>query len=158
MTNKKKLCRMTATKDTKNFYRRDWNAADIGTNWGRCECSSGDCRRLACDIFNQRISLKEVIPVKAILKSLIALMICGALNFGLTTDAQAADLDSIDMSAIQSQDVSRHHHHRPPPHDYGPPPRHGAWGHHYPPPHYGDYWHRTPPPPPHRMPPPPRRW
>ena len=159
MTNEKKLCRMTATKDKKNFCRRDWNAADIGTNWGRCECSSGDCRRLACNIFNQRIGLKEVIPVKAILKGLTALMICGALNFGLTTDAQAADLNSIDMSAIQSQDVSRHHHHRPPPpHDYGPPPRHGAWGHHYPPPHYGDHWRRTPPPPPHRMPPPPRRW
>jgi len=95
--------------------------------------------------------------MKRILKGLTALIICGALNFGLTTDAQAAELES--------QEVSRHHHHRPPPH-YEPPPRHGAWGHRYPPPHYGDYyrghyrddWHRTPPPP-HRMPPPPRhRW
>ena len=92
--------------------------------------------------------------MKRILKGLTALMICGALNFGLTTDAQAAELDSsIDMSGIESQEVARHHHYPPPP-DYGPPHRDGAWGHRYPPPHYGEYWHGhrdhrpLPPPPP----------
>ncbi len=98
--------------------------------------------------------------MKKILKGLVALMICGALNFGLTNDAQAAEENSsIDLNGSESQEISRRHHpdYYPP-----PPPREDRWGHRPPPPPHGDYWDNPPPPPPrhgHRPPPPPpHRW
>ena len=63
---------------------------------------------------------------------------CIALNFGLTSNAQAAELEVGDSSESAYQDM------------YGPPPP--------PPDYYDDYY---PPPPPHghrQPPPPPHRW
>ena len=101
--------------------------------------------------------------MKKFLKGLTALLICGALNFGLTLDAQATEING-----TESQKLASHHRYDPPPRGdhWGrrpPPPRHGDyWGDYPPPPRHGDdYWnHDYPPPRPgHRPPPPPQhRW
>ena len=100
--------------------------------------------------------------MKKILKGLTALLICGALNFGLTTDAQATEINGTESKEFAS-------HHR-----YDPPPRGDHWGRRPPPPRHGDYWDDFPPPPRHGdhwgdyqpprrghrppPPPPPQRW
>ena len=98
--------------------------------------------------------------MKKILKGLTALAICGALNIGLTTDAQAAEKDfSTELSGTESQEFVGHHPRYgppPPPPDYGPPPRHDNWRHDPPPRH--DYWRNDPPPRHDPPPPPPHRW
>ena len=79
--------------------------------------------------------------MKKIFKGLAALAICGALNFGLTTDAQAAEIDLINSSGTEYQEL------------YGPPPPPPP-----PPPRYYDDFPPPPPPPPrhhHHGPPPP---
>lgn len=102
--------------------------------------------------------------MKKIAKGLAALTICGALNFGLTGDAFAADVELINPSEAEYQDVYRpsrryrDDYRIPPPprydkhrdrdrHRMAPPPPPG-WGAPPPP------GHGAPPPP---MPPPPRR-
>ena len=105
--------------------------------------------------------------MKKITKSLAALAICGALNFGLTGDALAADVELVNPSEAEYQDVYRpsrryrddeYRRHYPPGwgapapsrrsrHRITPAPPPPGWG--APPPGRG----ATPPP----MPPPPRR-
>ena len=114
---------------------------------------------------------KDVITLKKIVKGLTAMAICGALNFGLTTEVQAADAEFINSNTTEYNEVSRRRHWPPPPPDYWddddwddddryrqPPPP--------PPPHYGsrtpDYRQPPPPPPPgwgvQPPPPPPPAW
>ncbi|MBR2519122.1 MAG: hypothetical protein IKE46_04965 [Selenomonadaceae bacterium] len=84
--------------------------------------------------------------MKKIFAGLTALAICGALNFGLMNDAQAAVLDSstglkgIELSemALLPPPPPPAHHHQLPPNPYDDDWSHG----HVPPP--------PPPPPPHR--------
>lgn len=73
--------------------------------------------------------------LKKILKGLTALVICGALNFGLTNDAQAAEFNSLtDPGGTEYQELARSSgHESPPPHSK----------------HHGDYCnehHQAPPP------------
>ena len=51
--------------------------------------------------------------MKKFLSGLTALAICGALNFGLTTDAQAAELNSAIINATEYQKLASPH--KPPP-------------------------------------------
>lgn len=101
--------------------------------------------------------------MKRAIKGLATLFVCGALNFGLTADVQATELESIDSSDSAYQEMYGspppgygRPRHRPPPDDH--------WGHRPPPPPPDDHWgHRPPPPPPddrwgHRPPPPDDHW
>ena len=163
MTNATKLCKITA-KRSEDSEGGDCNAADVGSNRNRSGRSQGNRHRLAGTLpyTGTDISLrtKDVNTLKRIFKGLTALAICGALNFGLTTEAQAADAEFINSNGTEYNEVSKRHR-LPPPPDYWddddwdddryrqppppPPPRYGA-----PPPGWG-----TPPPPP---PPPPPHW
>ena len=80
--------------------------------------------------------------MKRIAKGLAAMAICGALNFGLTTDALAADFESIRPSDAEYQDVYK-------------PSRRYRDDYRMPPPPPPPNMRRTPPPPP---PPPPQGW
>lgn len=95
--------------------------------------------------------------MKKLFKGLTALAICGALNFGLTTETQAADVEFIDSNATEYNEVSRRHHWpRDEWDDWDDDDRHHRYKQPPPPPRYGaptpDY--RQPPPPP----PPPPGW
>ena len=96
--------------------------------------------------------------MKKFFTGVLALTICGVINFGLTGEAQAADLSAtIGLNDVELQEL------------YGPPPPHHRppLGHRPPPMHRP--WHRPGPPPPppepyrnqrpefhrHRQPPPP---
>lgn len=72
-------------------------------------------------------------------KGLAALAVCGVLNFGLTTDAQVAEIDSINSSGIDYQELNG-----PPPPPPPPPPAY--YDHH--PPHSPHHGHGAPMPPP----------
>ena len=97
--------------------------------------------------------------MKKIAKGLAALTICGALNFGLTTDALAADVELINPGEAEYQDVYRPSRRYRDDYRMPPPPRYDR--------HRDRDRHRTEPPPgwgappPNRggvpMPPPPRR-
>lgn len=83
--------------------------------------------------------------MKSLLKGAIIIAVCGALNFGLTNDAQAADIDfATDSNGTEYQEI------------YGEPPGHRPppdYGHHRHRPHHPGYAH-----PGHRPPPPPDFW
>ena len=86
--------------------------------------------------------------MKKIAKGLAALTICGALNFGLTGDALAADVELINPSEAEYQDV------------YRPPRRYRDDYRMPPPPRYDRHRDRdrmAPPPPPGWGAPPPNR-
>ena len=84
--------------------------------------------------------------MKSLLKGAIVIAVCGALNFGLTNDAQAADIDfATDLNGTEYQEI-----HGAPPGHRPPPP---GYGHHEHRPHHPGYDH-----PGHRPPPPPDFW
>ena len=73
-------------------------------------------------------------------KGLAALAVCGVLNFGLTTDAQVAEIDLINSSGMDYQELNG------PPPPPPPPPPPDYYDHH--PPHSPHHGHGAPLPPP----------
>ena len=67
----------------------------------------------------------EVNPMKNFVKGLAVLNVCGALNFGLTTEAQAADVTLNNPNDAKYSQIQRTSHRyrddygMPPPPDYG---------------------------------------